>query len=174
MIYRQSASMSLSWNTFNLGFSKLSPDFSSMFVQIGEFQSKYHRENQISAQIWQSSENYSNCRFLTSWIFLFLPKSVFCKKVGSSSFWASHPSRWEWCSITVSWFHLPGFFPDFLQPRAKKPERIRVHFTFLLILPSRGSSQMQIQVCISSNKTIEALPKCFNFHKIYRFKRFPA
>ena len=41
-----------SWNIFDLGFSKLSPDFSSMFV---EFQSKYHREEQIWAQIWLKS-----------------------------------------------------------------------------------------------------------------------
>ena len=117
-----------SWNIFDLGFSKLSPDFSSMFV---EFQSKYHREEQIGAQIWLKSGD-GIIQIAVFWhlqFALFLPTNNF--------FSACHPS---FCSVSrrivVHFYFLVSFallFTDFCNC-PEKDEGILQQFHFLFDL----------------------------------------
>ena len=117
-----------SWNIFDLGFSKLSPDFSSMFV---EFQSKYHREEQIWAQIWLKSGD-GIIQIAVFWhlqFALFLPTNNF--------FSACHPS---FCSVSrrivVHFYFLVSFallFTDFCNC-PEKDEGILQQFHFLFDL----------------------------------------
>ena len=124
-----------SWNIFDLGFSKLSPDFSSMFV---EFQSKYHREEQIGAQIWlKSGDGIIQIAVFWHLQFAFLSNKQFLLAFQL----AIHPSaqfpEGLWC-ISISWFHLRCFLRIFaIAP--KKMKAFSSNSTFSLILASIGS-----------------------------------
>ena len=159
------------WNIFDLGFSKLSSDFSPQCLCIEEFQSKYHREEQIWAQIWLKSENYSNCPFWRLEFSLFLRNQSFAKK----SFLLSSSSIQMRVvpGFICSGFY--GFFAVFL-PRKTRKNFSATHFPFDLAL-QRGGAPLKCRfkfafLRIKQLKRIAA--KNSTFTK-YRFKRrFPA
>ena len=62
-------------------------------------------------------------------------------------------------------FAVARFSSEGFLQQSRKHGWVPLYFTFSLILPSSASSQMQFQVCISSNKTIEVFSECFNFSK---------
>ena len=161
-----------------LDFPSCPPTFPQCLC-IEEFQSKYHRGEQIWAQIWQN-QKMELFKLPFSEVLKSPSKSLFCKEnVTSSFFWGCHPSPLlsnVRVALALSWFHLHDFFGIFAVARfssegflqqSRKHGWVPLYFTFSLILPSSASSQMQFQVCISSNKTIEVFSGCFNFSKNY-------
>ena len=159
-----------------LDFPSCPPTFPQCLC-IEEFQSKYHRGEQIWAQIWQN-QKMELFKLPFSEVLKSPSKSLFCKEnVTSSFFWGCHPSPLlsnVRGALALSRFHLHDFFGIFAVARfssegflqqSRKHGWVPLYFTFSLILPSSASSQMQFQVCISSNKTIEVFSECFNFSK---------
>ena len=100
-----------------LDFPSCPPTFPQCLC-IEEFQSKYHRGEQIWAQIWQN-QKMELFKLPFSEVLKSPSKSLFCKEnVTSSFFWGCHPSPLlsnVRGALALSRFHLHDFFLGFLQ-----------------------------------------------------------
>ena len=174
MIYRQSASMSLHKILSILDFQSCPRTFPQCLCRLGNFnlntteKTKYWRKFDKAQKIiqiavfWRHEFSY------------FFRNKCFTKRSVLHPFELLIHLDESGAALLFPGFICPDFLQIFCSREPKNLKEFACTSLSFWSCPLEGASQMQIRVCISSNKTIEALPKCFNFHKIYRFKRFPA